>query len=107
MARDVASELRRVVDEGDRDWLVANVKGMGMKEASHFLRNCGNFDFAIVDFHIVDLLKREGIISDAVLNERRYLEIEEVLRELASELGMSLGELDLYLWYMETGKILK
>ena len=37
-----------------REWLVENVKGLGMKESSHFLRNVGFGDVAIVDFHIVD-----------------------------------------------------
>jgi N-glycosylase/DNA lyase len=35
------------------------------------------------------------------------LEIEEVLKELSEKTNINLGELDLYLWYEETGKILK
>ena len=108
LARGVVDELDRVVAEGDRDWLVANVKGLGMKEASHFLRNVGFDDVAIIDFHIVDLLRREGLVGDfGSLNRSKYLEIEELLRGLSREVGLSLGELDLYLWYIETGKILK
>jgi N-glycosylase/DNA lyase len=107
LARKLVGELDRVRVEGDRDWLVANVKGLGMKEASHFLRNVGVEDVAIVDFHIVDLLVREGMIEKGVLNRKRYLEVEGVLRELAGRVGLSLGELDLYLWYIETGKVLK
>ena len=107
LARGVIGELGRVVAEGDRDWLVANVKGFGMKEASHFLRNVGFDDVAIIDFHIVDLLVREGLIEKGVMNRKRYLEIEGVLRGLAERVGLSLGELDLYLWYIETGRVLK
>ncbi|MBT7102286.1 N-glycosylase/DNA lyase [archaeon] len=107
LARGVKGELDRVAAEGDRDWLVKNVKGLGMKESSHFLRNAGFDDVAIVDFHIVDLLVREGLIEKGVLNKKRYLEIEGVLRDLGKRVGLSLGELDLYLWYIETGKVLK
>jgi len=91
-----------------RAWLVTNVKGLGLKEASHFLRNIGFGSLAIIDFHIIDLLEREGLIArPKTLTSKRYLEIESVLEKLAARAGMSLAELDLYLWYMETGKILK
>ena len=94
-----------------REKLVKMIKGLGMKEASHFLRNIGFKDVAIVDFHIIDLLKREGLTDfdrkTSGLSKGKYLEIEGVLEKLGKELGMNLAELDLYLWYMETGKILK
>lgn len=107
LARSSENELKRVVGEGDRDWLVSNIKGLGMKESSHFLRNVGFEDVAIVDFHIVDLLVREGLVESETLSKKRYLEIESVLRELGEKVGLSLSELDLYLWYIETGNILK
>jgi len=108
LARDSEGELSRVIVEGDRDWLVANIKGMGMKEASHFLRNVGFEDVAIVDFHIVDLLRREGLVGEFKnLNKGKYLEIESVLRDLGKKVNLSLSELDLYLWYIETGTVLK
>lgn len=108
LARDCIGELRRVVAEGDRDWLVVNVKGLGMKESSHFLRNVGFEDVAIVDFHIVDLLVREGLIEKPKnLSKGKYLEIESVLRKLGEKVSLSLSELDLYLWFIETGKVLK
>ena len=79
-----------------------------MKEASHFLRNIGFKDFAIIDFHIIDVLTRYNLIKKPkTLTAKRYLEIEGVLKKLANKLKMSLGELDLYLWYLETGKVLK
>jgi N-glycosylase/DNA lyase len=91
-----------------RKWLVENVKGLGMKEASHFLRNIGYKDVAIIDFHILDLLEREKIITKPkTLNEKNYLEIEEVLEKIGKNAGLNLAELDLYLWYLETGKVLK
>jgi N-glycosylase/DNA lyase len=41
------------------------------------------------------------------LTRRKYLEIERKLEKLAEGASLSLGELDLYLWFMKTGKILK
>ena len=93
-----------------REWLVESIKGIGYKEASHFMRNIGFEDSAIIDFHIIDLLARERLIDKPKtksIARNRYLEIEEVLRRLAKKVNLNLAELDLYLWYMETGKILK
>lgn len=92
-----------------RDWLVKNIKGFGYKEASHFLRNIGYKNVAIIDRHILRLAERHGIIKQIpdTLSRKEYLGIEEKLERLAEEAGITLAELDLYLWYMETGKILK
>lgn len=93
-----------------REDLVKNIKGLGMKEASHFLRNIGFKDYAIIDFHIVDVLVKNGLIEkpkSKFLTQKRYLEIENILRKLAKETKTSLDELDIYLWYHETGKVLK
>lgn len=112
-ARKCESDLCKLVGDGKtrREKLVSDIKGLGMKEASHFLRNIGFKDVAIVDFHIIDLLKNEGLIDfdrkKQALNKKKYLEIEGILENLARKLGMNLAELDLYLWYLETGKILK
>lgn len=93
-----------------RDWLAGHILGLGYKEASHFLRNTGRTEFAIIDFHIIDLLARHGIIrkpKSRSLTRKNYLEIERKLAKLAEDCGVSPGELDLYLWYLETGKVLK
>jgi N-glycosylase/DNA lyase len=91
-----------------RDWIVNNVKGLGYKEASHFLRNIGFDDFAIIDFHIIDILIAHDLIQKPkTITKNKYLEIEDLLKKLAKKTNLTLAELDLYLWYMETGKILK
>ena len=105
-------QLKKTIDSHNgerlREWIVDNVKGLGYKEASHFLRNIGFDDFAIIDFHIVDLLVRYNLIEKPkTLTRKKYLEIENLLRKIAKKSDLSLAELDLYLWYMETGKILK
>jgi N-glycosylase/DNA lyase len=112
-ARKHKNSLKDIVkmfndDNELREWLVKNVKGIGYKEASHFLRNIGYTSFAIIDFHIIDVLTKHNITKKPkVLTKRKYLEIENLLREIAGKSNVNLAELDLYLWYMETGKILK
>ena len=112
-ARDSIQELEQVLNstimEKDlRDWLVKNIKGLGYKEGSHFLRNIGFKNLAIIDFHIIDVLEKNGIIKKPkTLTKRKYLEIEEILEDIANKMGLTLSELDLYLWYLETEKILK
>ena len=112
-ARRSLDELVKILETIDdefmvREWLVRNVKGVGYKEASHFLRNIGFKNISIIDFHIIDLLARYGLIKrPRSLTRKRYLEIEGLLRRISEKLGISLAELDLYLWYMETGRILK
>ena len=104
-------KLRCFASEAEaRNWLADNVKGLGYKEASHFLRNIGFKELAIIDFHIVDLLARHGLIEKPKtksLTRKRYLEIERLLRLIAEKARLNLAELDLYLWFLETGKILK
>jgi len=91
-----------------REWIVNNIKGLGYKEASHFLRNIGFDNYAIIDFHIIDLLVKYEIINRLkTITKKKYLEIEELLKKIAKETNLTLAELDLYLWFMGTGKILK
>jgi N-glycosylase/DNA lyase len=41
------------------------------------------------------------------MTKKKYLEIEEILKKIGDRLNLNMAELDLYLWYLETGKILK
>ena len=93
-----------------REWIVENVKGLGYKEASHFLRNVGLGDeFAILDRHILRNLKRLDVIVEVPVSitKKRYLEIEEKLRRFSREIGIPLADLDLLFWSRETGWIFK
>ncbi|VVB80225.1 N-glycosylase/DNA lyase [uncultured archaeon] len=91
-----------------REWIAENIRGLGMKESSHFLRNIGYKNLAIIDFHIVDLLVAENIIEQPkTITKKKYLEIENKLEEISKKTKIPQGELDLYLWYLETGKVLK
>ncbi|MBC7110131.1 MAG: N-glycosylase/DNA lyase [Archaeoglobi archaeon] len=110
-ARKHIGNLKRLleIDEREaREWLVKNLRGIGYKEASHFLRNVGKMNVAIIDKHIMSILSEFlGIEKPRSMTRKRYLEMEYVLREIAEEIGISLGELDLYLWFMKTGRVLK
>ncbi len=110
-AREIKNKIKEILEKGEaeaRAFLAENVKGLGYKEASHFLRNIGFKDLAIIDFHIIDVLADNGIIDrPKTLNKSKYLEIEKKLQEIARKVNLNLAELDLYLWYLETGKILK
>jgi len=96
-------------EKNPRGFLVKNVKGLGQKEASHFLRNTGHFDFSIIDRHIVNLLYEHGLYPERYegFRAKEYLRVEDSLRILADKTRTSLGELDLYLWFIKTGHVLK
>ncbi len=92
-----------------REWLARNIKGIGYKEASHFLRNVGYKNVAIIDRHIIRAMVKYGLIENAPksLTRKKYIELEKMLEKIAKDAELTLAELDLYLWYMETGKVLK
>ena len=94
-----------------RDWLVKEkrIKGLGYKEASHFLRNVGFKGYAILDKHILRSMSELGIIDDPKPPGTRsqYLIIEDKLKGLAKLTKINFDELDLVLWSLKTGEILK
>jgi len=93
-----------------RQWLVKNIKGLGLKEASHFLRNIGRGDdIAILDRHILKNLVKLGVIKTvpATLSKKVYFEIEEKMRAFSKQTKVPMNHLDLILWFNETGKIFK
>ncbi|MEE8354653.1 MAG: N-glycosylase/DNA lyase [Candidatus Bathyarchaeia archaeon] len=113
-ARELAPTLKGTIQgfkdiKAAREWLAKNVKGIGFKESSHFLRNVGYLDVAIIDRHIISNMVDHGILEERPksITKRRYLEYEHILAEVARRVGMTLGEMDLYLWYRKTGKVLK
>ncbi len=95
--------------EAAREIVLAKINGLGMKEASHFLRNIGVRNLAILDRHIFKHLKRLGVIKDIPksVTKKRYLEIEKKGHKYANKIGIPLDELDLLFWSMETGEIRK
>jgi N-glycosylase/DNA lyase len=84
--------------------------GLGYKEATHFLRNIGlNGGLAILDRHILRNLKRYGAIRSVPtsLSRKKYLSVERSFARFSERIGITLDELDLVFWSMETGVIRK
>jgi len=107
--------LRRLLEirsdaHGMREWLVKNVKGLGFKEASHFLRNIGlGEDLAILDRHILRTMKAHRVIRtipDAI-GRKHYLALEKKFIRWAERLGVPPAHLDLLIWYQQTGYLFK
>ena len=93
-----------------REWIAKNVKGLGYKEASHFLRNIGlGKDLAILDVHILKNLKKYNVITEIpkTLNKKTYLEIEDKMKKFAKKISIPVEELDLLFWSNQTGFIFK
>jgi len=94
-----------------RDWLAREprIKGLGYKEASHFLRNIGFKGYGILDKHIVRCLAELGVIDSPrpPTTRNRYLEVEKRMRHFARHALIDFEELDLVLWSMKTGEVLK
>jgi len=113
-ARRFSANLKSTVTSFDdelkaREWLVSSIKGLGYKEANHFLRNVGSKNVAILDRHILRILNEHDMILEVPtsLAKKNYYLIEEKITALAEKSGLSLAELDLFLWYMKTGQVLK
>ena len=92
-----------------REWLITNVRGLGRKEASHFLRNIGHRNLAILDRHILKNLVRVGVLArlPKTLTTKVYLNTESKFLKFSEKIGIPMDELDLLFWSMETGEILK
>jgi N-glycosylase/DNA lyase len=109
-------KLHRLIESFDcrhlrRDFFARNksIKGLGYKEASHFLRNIGFPGYAILDKHILNSLREMGVIDRRMRPTTRagYLAIEKKLERFAREIGIDMDHLDLLLWSRKTGEILK
>jgi len=108
----LGKKLRSFTDPIERrDWLAQEkqVKGLGYKESSHFLRNIGLSGYAILDKHVMNCLMDLKVVETPKPpgNRTRYLETEERLRFFARDIGIDFDELDLVLWSMKTGEVLK
>jgi len=106
---DVWDVLNSKPPQEAREWLVENINGYGYKEASHFMRNSGYRELAILDRHILKNLEKLGVI-DAVpktLTKKNYFEIEGRFMKFSGKTGIPMDELDLLFWAEEAGLIFK
>jgi N-glycosylase/DNA lyase len=92
-----------------RNFFAKNIRGWGLKEASHFLRNIGFGDVCILDRHIMRQLALYNVI-DAVpktLSKSKYLAIEQAMLTFSKKKKIPSDALDLLFWYKETGGLFK
>ena len=97
-------------DEEKRLWLLQNIKGLGMKEASHFLRNIGFFEkLTILDRHILKNLNKSDVISEIpkTISYKKYIDIETKMQNYSQKLQIPLPYLDIVMWFKETQEIFK
>jgi len=106
--RETLLEFTSVLEK--RKWLNRNIKGYGLKESSHFLRNIGFVeDIAILDRHILRNLKRFNVISEIPksIPEQKYFQIENQMKKFSNKISIPLGHLDFIFWFNETHTIFK
>jgi len=86
-----------------RNFLFNEIPGLGIKEASHFLRNIGYSDsLAIIDIHVFRFLQEQGLIDFSnikYLTTSKYLLAEKILRNLSEYHSLNLAILDLAIWH--------
>lgn len=92
LSSDSKSEDKRLV-------ILDLVSGLGMKTASHFLRNMGIEDLAIIDTHIVKFLNKKS----GPKSKKEYLEMEKEFKNLAKSLDIPVATLDAIVWKRYSG----
>jgi len=113
-ARKYLPEIKRLNNHSKdgviaREFLVKNIKGIGYKEASHFLRNIGYRDLCIVDRHVINLMHELKVFKNNITpsTPKKYLEMEKHIKDYAKKQGYDVDELDLVLWSIKTGHVFK
>jgi len=92
-----------------REFLVRNIKGLGYKEASHYLRNIGYRNLCIVDRHVINLMHELKVFKNNIppSTPKKYLEMEQQIKDYARLMNIDVDELDLTLWSIKTGHVFK
>ncbi|WP_156299501.1 N-glycosylase/DNA lyase [Streptobacillus canis] len=107
-SKNILAEIEGVKEK--RDWILTNVKGMGLKEAAHVLRNLGYGRYlAILDRHVLKNLKELGVIEEIpkTLTPKKYFEIESLMEEYSKKVSIPMDALDLVFWYQQAGDVFK
>jgi len=100
--------LKKILSEaGDvakiRAFFVKEIKGIGPKQSSHFLRNVGySNELAVLDVHILRYMEIQGIISDtynkAIGTLKQYEKLEALLIEFLKYMKYPIGFIDQAIW---------
>ncbi len=112
----IKNDVQKIIVKDDfehqvlaREYIVKNIKGLGYKEASHFLRNVGYFNLAILDRHILNLMVDNKVLKEKseTLTKKIYFDVEKKFFALAKSMKMSPAKLDFYMWCLKSGEIIK
>ena len=86
-----------------RNYFAMNIPGLGIKEASHFLRNISHSEsLAILDIHMLEFLRQRTLIQfkkGQTLTKKIYLKIETVLKNYVMFHRLNLAVFDLAVWH--------
>ena len=107
-SKNILKEIGDVYEK--RDWILKNVKGMGLKEAAHVLRNLGYGRYlAILDRHVLKNLKELGVIDEIPksLTKNKYFEIEKLMIAYSEKVNIPMDALDLVFWSQQAGEVFK
>jgi len=84
-----------------REILVKNIKGIGYKTASHWLRNIG-FDIPVIDVHVKNFLLENKMLPSKYkknsLTPKSYLEIEKKILEITRNISINPSLFDFLIW---------
>lgn len=92
--------LHHESEQAVRDFLVKYIRGLGMKSSSHFLRNQGMMNLAILDVHI---LKFMGLNRESISGINKYKEVEQKFISQAKKYKLKPAELDAIIWKRYSG----
>lgn len=85
-----------------RKFFVKNIKGIGPKQASHFLRNIGfSNNIAILDVHVLRYMQIQGLIDESIKtisSLNMYEKIENILKNFLKYLSYPIGLIDQAIW---------
>lgn len=90
-------------EKAARDFLVSNISGIGLKEASHFLRNIKYSErLAIIDSHVASFLVEIKAVPKQrikAITPKLYFEFESRLQELCDQHRLNLSIFDMAIWH--------
>jgi N-glycosylase/DNA lyase len=86
-----------------RAFFVKEIKGIGPKQSSHFLRNVGyTNEVAVLDVHILRYMHIQGIIEDTYMKAigtlKQYEKIESLLMDFLRYMKYPIGLIDQAIW---------
>lgn len=104
-------DLHTIIKEQDspRRSVKKLFKGVGMKEASHFLRNIGHSGYCILDKHVRQVMCDIDVLNSTSYPSRpdEYEEAERRIQAFCDANGLDVDVFDLAVWSYKTGRIAK